>query len=105
MKTKTTSKKILKKSIKSKKSDTEIEIKSAKPNEIPNEQDRAMNSKPEVPIVFAKCRRGSDVQTNGQSCNSKRVYKLTPDGSSLVQFKCVECGHVWSVPLGGTINI
>lgn len=60
---------------------------------------------PDHKIVFAKCRRGSDVGTGGQSCESKRAYKLSRDGASLVQFKCIVCDHVWSVPVGGSINI
>jgi hypothetical protein len=68
-------------------------------------QVRAEAPKPRHKVIFAKCRRGSDMATIGQSCNSKRAYKLSPDGASLVQFRCVECDHVWSVPVGGTINL
>jgi hypothetical protein len=61
--------------------------------------------KPEHPVVNMKCRRGSDAATRGQSCQGMQAEKLTPDGSSLVQLKCTTCKHVWSVPVGGSINL
>jgi len=56
-------------------------------------------------VVNAKCRRGSDKVTSGQSCNSMRVINLSPPGSSTVQFKCDKCGYCWTVNLGGTFTL
>lgn len=57
------------------------------------------------PKVHMKCKRGSDASTRGQQCKSMRAYKLSKDGDSVVQFRCVACGHAWSVQVGGYINL
>jgi len=54
---------------------------------------------------FAKCRRGSDSATSGQSCNSLSVYKESEPGSSHVRFRCCSCNHVWVVSVGGHVNL
>jgi hypothetical protein len=55
--------------------------------------------------VSLKCKRGSDASTKGQSCKSMRAYKLSKDGSNIAQFRCVACGHTWSVQVGGHISL
>jgi hypothetical protein len=57
------------------------------------------------PIVHVKCKRGSDHITRNQSCFSMQAYKLTRDGASVVQFRCTKCSYVWSVSVGGVIDI
>lgn len=57
------------------------------------------------PIVNMPCKRGKDQRTAGQACDSKRAYKLSKDGSPQVQFKCVKCGFIWTVPLGGEFKV
>jgi hypothetical protein len=59
---------------------------------------------PSYPIVMAKCRRGSDQLTSGQSCKSTSCYSINPQGSSVSIFKCVTCNFIWSVPVGGAFN-
>ncbi len=61
--------------------------------------------KKESKVVFAKCRRGSDLATSGQTCTSTSVQKLSADGSPVPMFKCSKCGFVWGVAVGGTFNI
>ncbi len=69
------------------------------------EQGTGINPEPKIEevktpdIVFAKCRRGRDGFTNGQSCPSMKAYRMTPMGSHVVQFKCVQCSFVWNIPL------
>lgn len=57
------------------------------------------------PVVHMKCKRGSDRATEGQTCKGMMAEKLSQDGSSVAQFKCTSCGHVWSVPIGGYVPI
>ena len=59
----------------------------------------------ENPIVTMPCKRGKDQRTAGQSCKSKKAYKMSKDGSPQAQFKCAECGFIWTVPLGGQFNV
>lgn len=54
--------------------------------------------------VFAKCRRGSDVITAGQSCDSKQANVNSIPGSGTVSFTCVKCKYRWSVQTGGAFN-
>ena len=61
--------------------------------------------KEDHPEVLAPCKRGRDKRTAGTSCKSKKAYKLSKDGAPLVQFKCVECGYIWTVPVGGQFNV
>lgn len=57
------------------------------------------------PVVLIQCRRGSDLMTNGQSCDSKSAYNLSErPGGPIVTFKCVKCGFMWSTPVGGQVN-
>jgi transposase-like protein len=56
------------------------------------------------PVVMAKCRRGSDRLTEGQSCQSKRAHQLTPPQSKHVSFKCADCGYSWTIPVGGSFT-
>jgi len=53
------------------------------------------------PSVMVACRRGKDAATAGQSCDSRTAYQLSEPGGTQAQFKCVKCGFVWTVPLGG----
>ena len=62
------------------------------------------NTNKEAPI-FAKCRRGSDLATNGQSCSSTSAVKMSPDGSASPTFKCKKCGYIWSISVGGSFNV
>ena len=55
-------------------------------------------------VVHIKCKRGTDRITSGQNCLSLSAEKLTPSGSMSTSFKCVKCGFVWSVAVGGTFN-
>ncbi len=65
-----------------------------------------MTMKPNLESVFAKCRRGSDAATRGQSsCGSLNAYKISQDRAPTVLFRCVKCNFVWAVPVGGAINI
>lgn len=58
-------------------------------------------NKPPYKVVFAKCRRGNDQLTTGQSCESNQAYNLSEPHSHLVRMKCVKCGFTWSVNVGG----
>lgn len=60
---------------------------------------------PPGPEVGAKCRRGSDQFTAGQSCGSLRAFRITPEGSSSVSLRCAKCGFAWVTPIGGTFNM
>jgi len=62
-----------------------------------------MSSESENLVVHMKCRRGNDAATRGQSCDNMQAEKLSQDGSSYVQFKCLKCKHVWTVPVGGNL--
>lgn len=67
-----------------------------------------MNDSPrkeEREVVFIPCRRGSDQVTHGQKCDSRRAYKLAPDGTSNALYKCAVCSFSWNVPLGGSFNV
>ena len=62
--------------------------------------------KPAEPVkIFAKCRRGSDQATKGQSCKSLDAIRISKEGSASVMFRCSKCSFVWVVPVGGAINI
>lgn len=63
------------------------------------------NQVQEFPVVFMPCKRGKDVMTSGQSCNSREAYKLSKDGDRVASFKCKKCSHAWSLDVGGTVNI
>ena len=62
------------------------------------------SDKNDHPTVMVKCRRGSDKITNGQTCDSRSAHSLNPQGSSVSIFKCVKCGFVWSVAVGGSFT-
>lgn len=68
-------------------------------------QDRPVDPYAGYQKVSLKCKRGSDASTKGQSCKSMRAYKLSKDGSNVAQFRCVACGHTWSVQVGGHISL
>lgn len=55
--------------------------------------------------VFAKCRRGNDKLTSGQSCDGLKAVKLSSDGAHVVSLKCAKCGFTWNVPVGGATSI
>lgn len=59
----------------------------------------------ETKEVHVKCRRGSDKVTNGQNCNSMLAVNLSHPGSHIVSLKCVKCGFIWNVPVGGFTSI
>ena len=60
--------------------------------------------KKDYPEVFAKCRRGGDRVTVGQSCDGMKASNMTEPGSHSVTMKCLKCGFVWSVPVGGATS-
>ncbi len=62
-------------------------------------------SKPEYPVVFMRCTRGSDQRTQGQKCDGKQAYKMSPDGHRNPMYKCVKCTHLFTVSLGGSFNV
>jgi hypothetical protein len=61
--------------------------------------------KEEKPVVFAKCKRGSDQVTGGQSCDSKLAFRLSDPQARVVLFQCKKCNHQWSVPVGGGFEL
>ena len=72
-----------------------------------------MSNPTDYPEVLTPCRRSFSNQLNsqssleqpGQKCDGKKAYRLTPIGSSNVMMKCAKCGHTWTTPIGGTVNI
>jgi hypothetical protein len=62
------------------------------------------NSKtPPGPEVNMPCKRGKDLKTKGQSCDSKRAYNLSKEtGGKQAAFECCKCGHQWTVAMGGS---
>ena len=59
---------------------------------------------PTHPVVHAKCKRGSDKLSEGQSCNSLSAENMTTQGSNIAQFRCTKCKYVWRVPMGGVFT-
>lgn len=59
------------------------------------------NNVQKFPIVFVKCRRGNDAATVGQECSSMQAHNMSIFGDSVVRFKCLKCGFIWVVPVGG----
>lgn len=59
----------------------------------------------EKPVVLVKCRRGQDITTHGQECPSMQAYNMSSSGDTIVRLKCVKCGHMWSTPVGGQLNL
>jgi hypothetical protein len=55
--------------------------------------------------VFAKCKRGSDMVTKGQSCDSLQAVIVSPPRSHTTTMQCVKCKHTWSVPVGGSFSL
>lgn len=53
------------------------------------------------PTVFIRCTRGSDPMTKGQSCDSRKAYKLSADGHPSPMYQCVKCKHTFAIGLGG----
>ncbi len=64
-----------------------------------------LNDSPSYPVVNAKCRRGVDNQTVGQSCVSLTAENMTPFGSNNVRFRCTKCKYSWQVQVGGSFNL
>ena len=64
-----------------------------------NEQDK------QYKVVLVKCRRGSEPSTYGQECQSTQAYNMSDSGSTVVRFKCVKCGHIWVIPIGGSMRL
>lgn len=58
-----------------------------------------------TPKVLVPCKRGNDRLTEGQRCDSKTAYQLSPQGSKAPAFKCVKCNYEWIVPIGGAFNL
>jgi hypothetical protein len=56
------------------------------------------------PIVHVKCRKGGDPATAGQECPCMQAYNMSSQGSSIVHLKCIRCGHVWAIPVGGQLS-
>ena len=59
------------------------------------------SSEQKYPEVLMPCRRGHDLLTEGQKCDSKMAYNLSEPGSRTPSFKCVKCSYRWVVQLGG----
>ena len=55
--------------------------------------------------VFAKCRRGNDKATTGESCSSTRVFKLKSPNPHVSLFRCAKCGYQWSINVGGSFSL
>lgn len=55
--------------------------------------------------VHARCRRGSDRVTNGQTCDGMKAFNLSSQGSHVVSLKCSKCGFIWNIPVGGFTSI
>lgn len=64
-----------------------------------------MSEQPKNPIVHQPCKRGMDRSTEGQSCKGRKAEKLSPNGSQVVQFKCVDCGFTWTIAVGGAFHL
>jgi hypothetical protein len=57
------------------------------------------------PEVLMPCKRGQDLRTKGQKCDSRMAYNLTPEqGSQHPRFQCVRCGFQWVTPVGGSFR-
>lgn len=65
----------------------------------------SMATEKEFPIALTRCRRGQDAATSGQECPGMQAYNMSEPGSPMVRFKCVKCGHVWTVPVGGKLEL
>jgi len=63
-----------------------------------------LNDAPTFPVVNAKCKRGSDRMSEGQSCPSLTAENMTRQGASVVQFRCTKCKYAWAVPMGGSFQ-
>lgn len=61
--------------------------------------------KPVYPVVFIRCTKGSDPSTQGQKCDSKQAYKLSPDGHRSPMYRCVKCSHTFAIGLGGSFSV
>jgi hypothetical protein len=55
--------------------------------------------------TFAKCKRGNDNVTRGQSCDSTSALLMSAPMSHVVVMKCKKCGYSWHVPVGGSISL
>ena len=55
--------------------------------------------------VFAKCKRGTDKLTVGESCGSNTAYKINSNNPHVVIFRCTKCGYQWSIPIGGSFSL
>jgi hypothetical protein len=60
-----------------------------------------MTTAKKYPEVFAKCRRGSDRLTQGDSCSSMRALNMSEPGAHVVTMQCVKCKFTWNVGVGG----
>lgn len=60
-----------------------------------------MSEKETRPTVFVRCTRGSDPGSKGQKCDSRKAYKLSPDGSPSPMYQCVKCKHTFAIGVGG----
>ena len=54
--------------------------------------------------VHAKCRRGNNRATEGQSCNSLSAFNMSIPGSGVMKLKCAKCGFTWTIATGGPHN-
>ncbi len=57
------------------------------------------------PVAFVRCTRGSSPATKGSSCDSRRAYKMSRDGSPNPMYKCVKCKHTFTVNVGGSFSL
>lgn len=56
---------------------------------------------PENKEVFAKCRRGNDKVTSGQSCDSLKAFNISKERTHCI-LECQKCKFQWTVAVGGT---
>lgn len=63
-----------------------------------------INEPPTYPVVYAKCRRGSDRMSEGQFCNNLSAENLTQSGSNVSRFRCTKCKYAWHVQTGGVFQ-
>lgn len=53
--------------------------------------------KPQEETVNMRCHR--------TGCTSIRAYKVAIGGSPVRMYRCAECGHMWGINLGGSVDI
>ncbi len=87
------------------KAKTETKNNGAGPKAVSFVGKKSGSKNPPGPEVNMPCKRGKDLKTKGQSCDSKRAYNLSKTaGGKQAAFECVKCGHQWTVAMGGSFT-